>query len=109
MKTDLEVIYSDRCVQLARHVSAAMTLSEISPVEAVEMTLAAAQKWFAHKPDADSRSGKLMLAAIALGLAAVDHRMLRRSEAALVRAAREALAAFESPAARRKGRARKRR
>ncbi|MGH7002325.1 MAG: hypothetical protein ACREIP_00100 [Alphaproteobacteria bacterium] len=109
MKPDLEVIYSDRCAQLARHVSAAMTLSGVSPVEAMEMALVAAQKWFAQKPDADGRSGRLMLAGLAIVLAAVDHRLLRRSQATLVRSVRNALAAFDAPPAGRRRAKRKRR
>ena len=97
MKSDVEVIYSDRCAQLARHVSATMTLSAVSPIEAVEMALAAAQKWFAQKPDADSRSGKLILAGIAVALAAADHRGLRKSDESLVKAVESALSSFRKP------------
>ncbi len=101
MKSDIEIIYGDRCAQLARHVAAAMTLSQALPVEGVEMALSGAREWFAAKPDSGTHTGRLMLAGIAIALAAADHRLLRRSEKSLVETVQTALAQLRAKPSRR--------
>lgn len=96
MKSDLEVIYSDRCSQLARHVAALMALSEVSPIEAVEMVVAAARESLERSPEAATRSGKLVTAGLRLTAAAVDWRLSRRSDDNLVRDVEKALSEFKS-------------
>ncbi len=92
MKSEIETIYADRCEQLARHVAAAMTLSQVSAIEAAEMALAGVSEWLSAKPEAAGESGRLMLAGIAIAMAAADYRMLRKSEDGLVAAVQAALA-----------------
>ncbi len=108
MKSDIEIIYGDRCAQLARQVAAAMTLSQALPVEAVEMTLTGAREWFAARPDSGTDTGRLMLAGIAIALATVDQRLLRRSEESLVKAVEAALSELRTKRPRRARRARRR-